>query len=252
MPREALMNYKRPLIVCFLAVLAVIGAIGQRPAVAAIVMDLTLDQNGTPPTKANASLPYGTAEFVTNGVGDVSLTMDLNLAGAFVRDWLFSVVDGVDASLLTFTYQSGLSTGSAATSITQHAAQDLNGGSNVQAGFFNIQFYFGNNDFENTEHVVYQITGQSITENSFLKKSGPDTPPPTNTGGFYTAADFAGYGSSGSVAGPHYTDDPVDEQDDPHPDPGPHPIPEPSSMLAWALGLAFCAAGLRKRRQNLL
>lgn len=229
-----------------LPTLVALGFLGLSTSVqAAIIVNVNSGINGTLPAKDNSLVPYYVqTKFETVTAGNVKLTVTLNVeSSAFLKDLLFN--SNVNPTGLTFALDvpnSSPNTDVLASQILVTATQSQNGGSNIKAGFFNINFTppsGGSGErFNGTEHVVFNITGGSITEDTFAGTSIADG---GNPGGYYVAADFAGFGSSGSAGSKTYT----------YEDPAPASLetPEPASLAIWGLGAIGCAiAGYRRRK----
>ena len=98
---------------------------------------------------------------------------------------------------LTWAYAGGQAT----TSITlpTSSAQTLDGGPQLHAGLFNLEFdwaTFGGGRFDGGETSTYKIKGTGLSASDFLYLSAADPP---DAGGWYTAAEVRGFGSSGSI-----------------------------------------------------
>lgn len=193
------------------------------PAMAAVIFDLDTTINGSTPT---GSPPFLTAVFQTTAVDTVQLTLTNNMPSTnFVDNWMFNINP---LPALVFTWVSGVQA-IAATSGLNFS----NGGSNMKAGLFDIEFHYPSNTsdpnkFDGGHTSVYTITGSGITENSFLALSVDDPGSPPSSGGWYSAGHVQGFGAglSGSIGTNQ-------------------PVPEPAAFAILGFGII---ALLRRRR----
>lgn len=190
-----------------------------------VIFDLGTTINGATPT---GTPPFLTATFQTVAPGTVLLTMTNNMpATNFVDNWVFNLATHVS---LGFSHVTGVSALAATSGV-----DFTNGGSNMKAGLFDIEFHYPSNTsdpdkFDGGHSSVYQLTGIGLTESSFVALSIDDPGPPHSHGGWYSAAHVQGFGAglSGSIGTNQV-------------------VPEPAAIASLAFGLG--ALALRRRRR---
>jgi PEP-CTERM motif-containing protein len=200
-----------------------------------VIFSLDTVINGVSPT---GSPPWLTATFHENSVGDVTLTLNNLMAPAqFVDTVVFNSI--LNPTTLTFALLT--SPPQLATPVTS-ATQSLNGGPNMKAGLFNVEFDYATaaaSRFTGGTSSIWHITGAGLTENNFLMTSIPELVG-RNTfvgGGYYMAAHVQGIpdpltggttsGSIGSTT----------------------PIPEPETYAMMLAGLGLMGFVARRRKQ---
>lgn len=185
---------------------------------AAVTINLGSLINGSMPS---GSYPQLTAKLEQDGTNAVKLTMTNNMVPSnYVHDWMFNV----NGAVSTIARLSGE---------TAALSFNNNGGSQVKGGIFDLVFTYGNGDFSGGDSSVYRLTGTGLTEGSFISYSANELKNNgsiDNLGGWLSAADVRGFGSSGSIGTKAYS----------------QAVPEPASMAALGLG----AIGLLKRRKK--
>ncbi len=190
-----------------------------------VVFDLGTTINGSTPT---GTPPFLRATFETVAPGTVVLTMTNTMpATNFVDNWVFNLVEPVS---LGFSHVTGVA------ALAQSSGHDFtNGGSNMKAGLFDVEFHYPGNTsdpdkFDGGHSSVYQITGVGLTEASFVALSVDDPGSPPSPGGWYSAAHVQGFGSglSGSIGTNQV-------------------VPEPAALATLAFGIG--ALSVRRRRR---
>lgn len=190
---------------------------------AAVVVNLSTLINGSPPV---GSPPYLSAQIETVSIGSVNFTLTNNLPTyEFVDNWLFNINS---SSTLTFTHTGGVA------ALTTSGSNFSNGGSNMKAGLFDIEFHFPseNSDpfrFHGGEFSTYNVTGFGIVAEDFLSLSVDDLGSPPSQGGWISAGHIQGI--PGDLSGSIGTAEAV---------------PEPSTIAL----LGFAAIALLKKRRS--
>lgn len=191
-------------------------------AMATVVFNLDTTIEGFTPT---GDPPFLVAAFETISVGTVQVTLTNTMPVTnFVDNWVFNIEPFMPVS---FTHVSGVQA-LAATS----GSNFTNGGSNVKAGLFDVEFHFPTansdpNHFHGGATSVYLILGTGLTEGHFASLSVDDLGSPPSRGGWLSAAHVQGFGQglSGSIG----------------------VVPEPMSLAVLGLGLA---AMVRRRKSQ--
>lgn len=134
-----------------------------------LVFSLGTVFNGSTPT---STPPWLTATFHTVATGDVTLTLaaSLNVASEFIDDVAFNVDPTILPSSLTLTQSPLVDPKVTSFQNTTQNAQNLIGGGSAGSGFDVILGWAtaaGVGRFDGTDSVTIDITGGSITENSF-------------------------------------------------------------------------------------
>lgn len=192
---------------------------------AAVVLNLTTLIHGSEPVGIP---PYLSAKFESTGIDTVKLTMTNHMpVDEFVDNWLFNIDSN---SALAFTYVSGV-----VAIGTTYGSNFTNGGSNMKAGLFDIEFHFPNAGsdpfrFHGGEVSIYTITGLGVDELDFASKSVDDPGSPPSLGGWMSAGHIQGIPGdlSGSIGAAEA-------------------VPEPTSLALLGGGLLALAGRRRKQ-----
>ena len=143
--------------------------------------------NGDTPSSTR---PWLIATFEDIALGDVRMTLTNNMsAGAFVDSLVFNSILSGPLSFANNT------PGTSTASVTKSPTQTLDGGANIKAGLFNIEFQFpvsnaGGFRFSGGEVSQWEITGAGLTASNFLKVSLANAN--TFGGPYYMAAHVQG------------------------------------------------------------
>jgi hypothetical protein len=206
---------------------------------AEVIFSLDTPINGTFPVKADPLKPALKATFKNDGANKVSLTLDANLLDdEFVVFWLFNYIGNANNLSVAGVFPDSI------LSVQTTDPKNLDGGSQVKAGLFNIQINFDTdpqgNRLNNTDSLTIPLIGAGITENDFSGLSIDKTTNPTSAGGWYSAADIRGIpdGDDGTLSGSI----------------GAKPaaaVPEPSTVVLWSLmGVAGIGVGWWRKRSR--
>lgn len=210
---------------------------------AVLTFNLTESINGATPAATDIT-PWLTATFTDTTANHVQLTLKNNLVnattntptGEFVVDWLFNS----NVLPITASYVSGFK--------ATFLLGDTNGGSNVQAGIFDMNFACSSDNcsgndprFTGGMTSVFDLSATGLSATSFLTTSSADGK--QIAGGYYTAADIRGItvGNSGSIGTKDGKITPTGD---------PVPVPEPMPLVLLGMGLAAFSLSRMKKKAS--
>ncbi len=189
-----------------------------------LLLKLSTHINGTTPGDAT---PWVTADFESTTAGTVTLTITNTMQSAeYLHDFLFNTLSTVNPSNLTITQ-----TGGAATPTTIHQGENgYNGGSQTQAGLFDVEMTWSANVFAGQDTAIFKITGTNITAATF------DAFSTVSSGTAYLAAADVRNIQPGGASGSIGTQTAV--------------VPEPTSGVLGLIGLAGVSSFRWYRRRK--